>query len=608
MKRILLITIILSVFTSWASAGAVEFRANAPRQVLMNDKFQIVYTLNAEGSDITMPALTDFQILMGPSTSQSSSIQIVNGNMSRSVQFGFTYILKASKEGTFTIPPATVVVNGNSIQSNSVQIQVVKGQAVTQSAGGGSSDDAIEESGSAFNDQDVIVKTYISKNTVYQGEAFVATTKIYTRIGLDGISDVKHADNRDFLSQDINSKENNNWGYENINGKSYRVNTFDQRLLIPQKSGRLTIDATELEFLIRQRVTRQSNSVFDDFFDGGTRTVKKKVKSSPISVTVKPLPGGAPSSFSGITGELSIEASVTKTDAKTNDGITYKITLNGSGNHKFAETPKIKFPADFESYEPKLTTNIVNSSTGMKGTKVFEYLLIPRHAGDFTIPAVEFTYFNPQTEQYKTISAPAIPIRVEKGAGDDNQSVTANRVTSKEDLKFIGQDIRFIKQTTSPLKSGNDFLIGSFSFFFAYLLALLALAGAYIYLKKIAHESENVHLVKKSKANKVAVKRLKTAAQLLQNREKEKFYDEVLKALWGYLGDKLNLPLSELSKESASANLLKHGATHELVNSFMAILDTCEFARYAPGSGSEEMDKLYADTLETIGQIENRVK
>ncbi|MBP8850951.1 MAG: protein BatD [Breznakibacter sp.] len=608
MKRILLLSFILSVFTSWISAGQVEFRANAPRQVLVNDKFQIVYTLNTEGSDITMPAMTDFAILMGPSTSQSSSIQIINGQMSRSVQFGFTYILKASKEGTFTIPPATVVVNGNTIQSNSVQIQVLKNQGASQSSAAGGGESEIVESGSAFNDEDVIVKTYLSKSSVYQGEAVVATTKIYTRIGLDGISDVKQAENRDFLAQEIGSKDNNNWGYENINGKSYRVNTFDQRLLIPQKSGRLTVDPTELEFLVRQRVTRQSNSIFDDFFDGGTRTVKKRVKSAPISINVKPLPSGAPSSFSGITGELNIDASVSKTDAKTNDGITYKITLNGSGNHKFADAPKIKFPADFESYEPKVTTNIVNSAAGMKGTKVFEYLLIPRHAGNFTIPSVEFSYFNPQNGQYKTITAPGIPINVEKGVGDDTQSVTANRITSKEDLKFIGQDIRFIKQTTSPLKSGNSFLLGSFTFVFSYLVALLLLVGAYIYLKKRAHESENVHLVKKSKANKVAVKRLKTAAHFLQTKEKEKFYDEVLKALWGYLGDKLNLPLSTLSKDNASAILLQHGASQELVNSFMTILDTCEFARYAPGSGSEEMDRLYADTLETIGQIESKVK
>ncbi len=419
---------------------------------------------------------------------------------------------------------------------------------------------------------------------------------------------VKNPDNRDFLTQELTAKGNMEWGYENLNGKTYRVGTFDQRLLIPQKAGSLTVASTELEFLIRQRVQRQSNSVFDEFFDGGYRTIKKRVKSNSVAITVKPMPSGQPSSFSGITGELSIEASISKADAKTNDGLTYKITLSGTGNHKLAEAPKVKFPGDFESYDPKINTNITTSATGMKGSKTFEYLIIPRHAGTFTIPAVEFSYFNPSTQQYKTLSTQPITINVTKGVGDDTQSSTANRVTSKEDIKFIGKDIRFIKPTSSPFRSGGNFFFGSALFIGLYLLAILLLVGAYWFYRKLEHENANVHLVKKSKANKVAVKRLKTASLYLQSREKEKFYDEVLKALWGYLGDKLNLPVSELSKDNASAILMKHGASAELIKDFMAVLDTCEYARYAPGSGSEEMDKLYATTLETIGQLEGRVK
>lgn len=610
MKRLLFLALIAFISFANTMAEEIVFQANAPRQVLLGDKFQIVYTLNTEGSDVRMPDMSEFQILMGPSTSQSSSIQIVNGNMSRSVQFGFTYILKATKEGSFTIPSATVTVKGNTVQSNPVQIQVVKGQGGSSAAiGGGGNDDAaaVNETGSGFNDQDVIIKTYASKSSVYPGEAIVTTTKIYTRIELDGISDVKSPDNRDFLTQEL-PKENVNWGYENLNGKTYRVGTFDQRLLIPNKAGHLTVAATELEFLVRQRVQRQSNSVFDEFFDGGFRTIKKRVKSNTIAITVKPLPSNQPSSFTGVTGDISIDASISKAEAKTNDGLTYKITISGTGNHKLAEAPKIKFPGDFESYEPKITTNIVNSASGMKGSKVFEYLIIPRHAGTFTIPSVEFTYFNPQTEQFKTLTAKSIDVRVVKGEGDDTQSSTANRVTSKEDIKFIGKDIRFIKQTSSPFHSRSNFFFGSALFVFLYVLAIALFVGAFLFFRKQEHDSVNVHLVKRSKANKVAVKRLKTAAHYLASKEKEKFYDEVLKALWGYLGDKLNLPLSELSKDNASSLLMKYGASSDLIVTFMQVLDTCEFARYSPSSGSEEMDKLYATTLDTISQLESKVK
>lgn len=608
MRHIFLTFLLFTASLFTLLAEEITFQGNAPRQVMVGDKFQLTYSVNAEASDIRLADTPDFQILMGPSTSQSSSYQIIGSTMKSSVQFGFTYILKATKEGSFAIPPATVTVKGNKIQSNTLVVEVVKGNPNNTGSNGAGTPEAIE-AGGTISDQDIIIKTVASKTSVYQGEAFSTTTKIYTKVGLDGITDVKTPDNRDFLSQEINAQGQPDWGYETLNGVNYRVGTFDQKLLIPQKSGKLTVSPTELEFLIRQKVQRQSNNVFGDYFNGSYRTIKKRVKSNSVSINVKPLPAGQPIVFSGITGDFTIDATISKTQAKANDGLTLKITLSGTGNHKLAETPKVKFPADFDTYEPKVTTTISNTASGMKGSKVFEYLVIPRHEGTFTIPSVEFSYFNPQTEQYKTVSTKPIDLNIQKGdAGSTSNNNNYIPVSTKEEVKLLGQDIRFIKQTTSTLKPAGNFFWGSALFITLYLLAILLTAGALWLYRKQAHDNANVHLVNKSKANKIAIKRLKTAAHFLQTKEKEKFYDEVLRALWGYLGHKLNLPLSELSKDNASSILLAHGSNNEQVATFMSILDTCEYARYAPGSGSEEMDKLYSTALETISQLESKIK
>lgn len=608
MKHIFLTLLIFTTTISSLFADEITFQGNAPRQVMVGDKFQLTYTVNAEASDIRLADTPDFQILMGPSTSQSSSYQIIGSTMKSSVQFGFTYILKATKEGSFAIPPATVTVKGEKIQSNTLVIEVVKGNPNNSNSSGSGTPTAVE-AGSTISDQDIIIKTIASKSSVYQGESFNTITKIYTKVGLDGITDVKTPDNRDFLTQEINAQGQPDWGYETLNGVTYTVGTFDQKLLIPQKSGKLTVSPTELEFLIRQKVQRQSNNIFGDYFNGSYRTIKKRVKSNSVAINVKPLPAGQPANFSGITGDFTIEASISKTEIKANDGLTLKITLSGTGNHKLAETPKIKFPSDFDSYEPKVTSSISNTTAGMKGTKVFEYLVIPRHEGNFTIPSVEFSYFNPQNEQYKTITTKPINITVLKGeAGSATVNNNYLPTATKEEVKLLGQDIRFIKQSTSPLKPAGSFFWGSALFITLYVLAIILTIGALWFYKKQEHNNANVHLVNKSKANKIAIKRLKTAAHFLQTREKEKFYDEVLRALWGYLGHKLNLPLSELSKDNASNILLNHGATNEQVTAFMSILDTCEYARYAPGSGSEEMDKLYSSALDTISQLENKIR
>ncbi|MCU4176106.1 BatD family protein [Carboxylicivirga sp. N1Y90] len=605
--RLLFLTLIFltSVFET-VSAQDISFRAKAQQAVVEGDKFQLVYTLNKEGNDIRLAPLQDFQILMGPSTSYSHNTSIINGKVSRETTYTFTFILKALKEGNFTIPPATIMVDGEKVTSNQLKIQVVKADQAQTQQGNNSGNQSAPSS--AAKADELFITVTPSKRTLYQNESMVLTTKIYTQVQLDGLSDIKQPKLSAFIAQDLKSSEGINWIMENINGRTYNVGTYEQKLLFPQKTGKITIDPTEIEFLVRQRTAARSRNIFDDFFESGYRSVKKTVKSKPITLTVKPLPNGRPQGYTGGVGQLKMTASVTKNQVKVNDGITLKVTVNGTGNHKFVENPVIKFPADFDDFDPKIANNTNNTVAGMKGSKTFEYLMIPRHAGEFTIPSIKFSYFNPKTGKYQTQESGPITIQVEKGEGDEmaNSGVVRSNV-SRENVKFIGKDIRFIKATTK-LKPKGTFLFGSLSYYLALIVPLLVFIFLFIINQKRIKENANISLQKTKKANKVARQRLKRSAQLLKTGEKEAFYEEVLKALWGYMSDKLSIPLGELSKDNASDILIKSNASKEAVNDILEILDTCEFARYAPASGTGEMDKLYQKTIYTISLLENQIK
>ncbi len=604
--RLTILSILLFITACFAAnAQETSFTAQAQSAVVVGDKFQLVYSLNKEGSDIRLPSLQDFQILMGPSTSYSTSTSIVNGKVSRETSYTYTFILKALKEGQFTIPPATIKVDDEKVSSNSVSIKVVKGDAQAQQH-----QQNAQASGSAPSDDDLFITVTPSKKNLYQGESMILTTKIFTKVQLEGLSDIKQPELSSFITQTLKDQDGIKWTMENVNGRTYNVGTYEQKLLFPQKSGRLTIEPTEVEFMVRQRVARsRSRSIFDDFFESNYRTVKKRVKSKAITINVKPLPSGRPAGYSGGVGQLSMQASVNKTEVDVNDGITLKVVVSGTGNHKFIEEPEIQFPADFDDFDAKISNSISNTVRGMKGSKTYEYLLIPRHAGTFTIPSIQFAYFDPAKGQYQSNQSGPITIVVAKGEGE--QAATSGVVRSnvtKENVKFIGKDIRFIKTGKTLLKPSGTFFVGSLSYYLALLVPLSLFILLFIINQKRIKDNANASLVKTRKANKMARKRLKKSAQLLKTGDKEAFYEEVLRALWGYLSDKLTLPLSELSKDNAGEILKQSNVSDEVVNDIMSILDTCEFARYAPASGTGEMDKLYKQTITTISQLENQIK
>ncbi len=599
---------VLLLSLSFVTKGQeVVFQGQAQSSVLLGEKFQLVYTLNTTGSDLRLPDLEDFQILMGPSTSKSYSMTSINGVMKQETTLSFTYILKSNKEGRLTIPPASIVVKGEKIMSNLVVINVVKGDA-RSAASGDEGSSSREETGN-LSSEDLFVTQTLNKSSVYQGEGVVLTTRIYTRLNIDGISDIKQPELSQFVVQDLIGPEAIQWNVENVNGRTYNVGVYQSKVLLPQKSGKITIEPIDFEFMVKQRVARRSSSIFDDFFESNQRLVKSRVKSKPLSLTVKSLPTPEPESFTGGVGNFNMKVSLSKDKVKADDGITLTLDVTGEGNLRILEGPKLKFPTDFDIYDPKVSSNLNVSGLGAKGTKTFEYLIIPRHAGSYSIPAIEFSFFNPSDGRYKTVTAGPFNIGVEKGDASSASSAQSFRGSnSREEVKYLGQDIRFIKNSSEGLKPIGSFILGSFSFSLGIIVPLALFVLALLLYRKRMFEDANVHLVKNRKATKIARKRLVAASRFLKEDKKEAFYDEVMRALWGYLSDKLNLPLSELTKDNANAEMLKHGVAEALSSQFMEVLDNCEFARYAPSAVSGTMADLYQKTMDIISELENQIK
>lgn len=608
MRKKIFISLIALVTNLTLFAQDASFTATAPKTVVQGSRFQLVYSINQEGSDLRVPNIPDFQILMGPTTSTSSQVSIVNRQVSRSVNYSFTYILRADKTGTFTIAPASIEVNGKRIESNPVTIEVIEGDAASQQQQQQQSNQGVTNE-AALSDDDLFITMTANKTTAYQDEPILITTRIYTRVNLEGISDIKNPELRNFIVEELDSQNDNiQWTIQNIKGKTYRTGIFSQKVVYAQSPGNLYIEPASIEFLVRQRSARQAQSIFDDFFDT-YRTVKRRVNSKGINIQVKPLPTPVPPSFSGIVGEVTMDVSASKTTASINDGITLKMVVSGTGNLRLAKNPEIKYPVDFDVFDPKTTNNITQTTQGGKGNRVIETLIIPRHAGTFEIPAVEYAYFNPATGRYQTLRSRPITINVERTGGEDAAAtVQAPAPTTRENVKFLGQDIRFIKTGTIRLKPVNTFIFGSSLFIMGYLLPLLLFALVYFLFQKRIKENANIQMVKTRKANKMALKRLKKSAMYLKKDDKEGFYDELTRALWGYISDKLAIPQSELTRDNARTILTNSNASDQTTADFLDILDTCEYARYAPQSDHHERDYLYKKAVETISKLDSQLR
>lgn len=611
MRKYFFLILMIAVSLQMFADDKVTLRASAPEVVVNGDQFRLTYTVNSQDvKDFLAPQAKGFDVLMGPSRSQQSSTQIINGKVSSSRSITYTYILMAVSEGTFNIPAASIEVDGEKIFSNPLTIKVLpkdKEQGNSnQSQGNGGISSRNQKTSGRITDKDLFILATASKTKVHEQEAILVTYKAYTTVDLRQLLG-KMPDQQGFYVQEVELPTQKTFKLEHYNGRNYNTVVYRQYVLFPQKSGKLEIPAVTFDAVVAQRVA-VSDDPFEAFFNGGGYVeVNKKIVAPKVVINVDPLPS-KPEGFSGGVGTFSLKSDISTTELKANEAVTIKLTISGTGNMKLVSAPEVKFPHDFEIYDPKIEDNYELTANGLSGTKTIEYLAIPRHAGNFTIPAIEFKYFDIKTGRYNTLATESYELKVAKGDGSAaNQQVIAD-FTNKENVKVLGTDILFIKTGDTVLRQKGNYFFGTVTYYLWYIIPFVLFVVFVVIYRKQAIESANVAKVKTKKANKVAAKRMKQAGKLLSENKVNEFYDEVLKALWGYISDKLNIPVSKLSRDNIEAELSGHGVSEDLIKEFIDALSECEFARYAPGNQNEAMDKVYSASVDVISKMENCIK
>lgn len=610
MKKILLICFLMAVaLHTWADG--VKFTASAPNAVVKGDQFRVAYTVTTQKvKDFRAPTFDGVEVLMGPSQSHQSSTRIVNGEVTSTSTITYTFILMATEEGEVKVPGATIVAEGKKLTSNSLAIKVLppdqtagsSSQSGRQSQGRASS---TSSASGQISSNDLFITATLNKANVYEQEAVLLTYKVYFTVNLREL-EVKMPDLNGFHTQEV--KLQREPAMEHYNGRNYNAIVWSQYVLFPQQSGKLEIPSINFDATVAMR-TQRSADPFDMFFNGGAGyvEVRKTISAPKITLNVSPLPSGKPASFSGGVGDFTLQSSISTTELKANEAVTLKLEIAGMGNMKLISTPEVNFPQDFETYDPKVENNFSLTRSGLSGKKVIEYLAIPRHAGTFTIPPVEFSYFDLKTKSYKTLATEPYELTVAKGEGSGSQMVST--YNNQEDVKLIGQDVRYIKTgAVSLLPNGRVALFGTWGYWLWYIIPLLLLVAFIVAYRKRAVENANVSKVRTKNANKVAVRRLKQASKLMAGQQQEAFYEEVLKASWGYISDKMNMPLSQLSKDNVEQELMAHQVDASLTGEFIKVLNDCEFARYAPASVAGGMEQVYAAAIEVISKMESSIK
>ncbi len=604
-KKLLTYTFLICI-TFVAHAENTRFRMSAPNAVEIGKQFRLSFTLNERGTNLQLPpGITDnFDILMGPSTGQSISTQIINGRRTQEVSYSFTYILRSKKIGTFEIRPASIEVKGKVFESNSLKIQVVKTQSRPAQPQGNSSQPQRSNQSVNLGKDNIFARVVLSKKNVYRGEQIIATVKLYVNpnIPIAGFDEVNLPTYEGFYTQDIKIPQQIQFNREVYKDKIYQVGILKKTILFPQQNGKITIEPFDMALLVQQQV--KPRSFFDDFFSS-YRTIKTHLSSSPVSVNVKDLPA-KPAYFMGGVGNFSISSKISSESVTTNDAVTLTVKISGTGNIRLIKNPELKLPSDFEVYDPRSTENIRTTDNGATGTKTIEYLFQPRFEGDYTIPPVRFAFFNPATGKYETKVTQEYKLHVTKG--NEEQSTTVISSLRKEDVRLIGKDIRFIKQGNPQLKVKGYTFFGTIEFYLIYLISALLFLVIFIVYRKKAKENANLALVRNKKANSVAKKRLKAAAAFMKQNNDEAFHDEILKAFSGYLSDKLGIPVADLNRESAVAKLQERNVTEEVINDYIEVVEQCEFARFAPASGSEARHELYKKAETVMSRFEKQIK
>ena len=584
-------------------AQEVIFKASAPKGVVKNEQFRLTYTLNKEGKELRLPSdMEGFEILFGPSVSSSYSTQIINGKSTSQSSFSHTYILTAPAEGSFIVGPASIIINGSNYKSNSVQIDVLPPDKEAEKSQSGQSSSSSSSTTTEIKKTDAFIRAIVSKNTIYEQEGFMVTFKLYTTLNVVDYGRIEFPEFEGFLVEELDVPSNQQLRLEHYDGRNYYTADLRKTLLFPQRSGKMTIPSGRLEMVFSVPSGKKVSSFFG--MQEVNVDVKKPLITNPVSINVNALPSGKPSSFKGAVGSFTFTPTISTQKISANEPITITLKIAGTGNQKLIQNPEVEFPTNFELYDPTIVNDLTAGPNGLSGTRTVEYLVIPRYEGDYTIPTIEFSYFDINSRSYKTVKSPTYSLTVLKG---DPSKATASSYVNQQQVK-VEQDIRYIKTESPTFLKTDNFFVGSWLYWLWYLVPFVLLCLFCIMYRKQMKLNSNIALMRNKRASKVAKRRLKKAEEYLKKKDKENFYNEVLRSLWGYFSDKLSIPGANLTKRNIGTELSNYGVDEALIDNFMKILETCEFARYAPVESSAAMDEIYEETSDAIGKMETILK
>ncbi|MBR2127954.1 MAG: BatD family protein [Bacteroidales bacterium] len=610
--RKLLLTFV-SVVISVAASAQTGIKVEAPNVVAADEQFNVTFIIEGEDSpsDFQWTPGNDFQVLWGPQQGRSTSLQIINGKRTKSVQTTYTYVLRPTGTGKFTLATATARVKGDIISSSPYSIQVASAGASSSPSGSGSQSSqpsgqsAQRQQNAGVQDGDIFLKMDLSRSKVVVGEPIIATLKLYQRVNIAGFENVNFPTFNGFWSQEIEAPTNIEFAREVYDGQIYNAALLRKFILIPQQQGQIKIDPAELVCLINIRVSSGGTSIFDGFFDD-YRTVRKKVSTPPLTVSVSPLPAGAPASFAGGVGTFEISAKLSRDTIKTHEAASLLVTVTGKGNVTLLEAPKVSFPPDMEVYDTKVSDRV--DKNGMAGSKYYEFPFIPRSHGDFVIEPINYSYYDVDKGRYVTLQTPPLSVYVEKSGEAESTGGIVVSGPSQKDVRTLGSDIRFINTKAPDLVPAGRFFVSSGLFAALALLLLILSVICWLVFRRIASRRADVVGTKNRKATKMAMKRLHLASTFLKQNLHMAFYEELHKALLGFISDKLNMPVAELSRDRISEVMKSRNVEDSYVEKFIAVLDACEFARYAPDAGHEAMETQYKAAVEIISSIDSNMK
>ncbi|MEE4176935.1 MAG: BatD family protein [Bacteroides sp.] len=600
---------LLMVMPLWADE--LTFTASGPSQVGLGERFRVVYSASKRPSDFKGPDFGDFLVLSGPNQSSSSSTQIINGQVTRSENHSYTYILESTSEGTFTISPASITVNGDRYESNALSI-LVSGQAPQASKQPAPVPGQQQAPGSSgVSDRDIFLRALVSNSSPYQGQPITLTYKLYTRVVVSQYSIEKLPTYQGFWAEDVTgSGQPPQVTEEVVDGVRYNAAIVRQVVLFPQRVGELTIEPLDMQTLVRVSAPRMSGSLLDEFFGGSPfgsfQNVDKPLRSHQVRVNVKTLPAqNRPPSFTGMVGSFEMKTELSPLQANVNEPVTLSISISGNGNLRMLEQPDVQFPVNLEAFDPNITDNIRVSASGVSGSRSFEYLLIPRTGGTFEIPAIQFSYFDPVGGRYVTRTGEPFSVEISGSAQAMGEGPGG---VNQEEVSYLTSDIRFIQNKVFRLKPIGSMFFRS-NLFYALLLGTIVLFGLFLFVwRRHIRIHGDTALMRNRKARKMAAKRLKKAGAFLEKGKSNEFYDEIFRALWGYLSDKFNIPVSELNKEEVSLVFKQKEVSQEMAQKFLEALNECEFARFAPGAPEVRMEEIYQRAMDTLVTLEKELK